>query len=304
MKIALCFIIHYDHILEKEEIWQKWIEPNKDIINIYFHYSNRKKITSPWILKHSLPEKKVYSTSYMNIIPAHIALINYAIQSDYSNQWFCFLTDSCCPIISPRRFRYLFFTYYDKTLMSWRQSWWRTDIHKRANLGLLPKELHLANDPWFILSKKDAQYCLLFIKNQSNLAKTIISGGLANESLFAIILYCNSRLSETISAITHITDWERMTSSTSPYVFCEDSTENGKFIEKELVKNKYSVFIRKINKKFPNKTLEYYIYNYQAQTDKLLKWHEPINKWWVGLFLFSIIIYFVFFGINVYSYII
>ena len=33
MKIALCFIINYEHILNKELIWREWIEPNKDIIN-------------------------------------------------------------------------------------------------------------------------------------------------------------------------------------------------------------------------------------------------------------------------------
>ena len=26
MKIALCVIISYDHILNKEEIWKEWIE--------------------------------------------------------------------------------------------------------------------------------------------------------------------------------------------------------------------------------------------------------------------------------------
>ena len=29
---------------------------------------------------------------------------------DKNNQWFCLLTDSCCPIISPKRFKYLFNT--------------------------------------------------------------------------------------------------------------------------------------------------------------------------------------------------
>jgi hypothetical protein len=288
MKIALCFIIHYEHILEKEEIWRKWIEPNKDIINIYFHYSDRNKINSPWILDHSLPEKNVYKTSYMNVIPAYLALINYAIQADPFNQWFCFLTDSCCPIISPRRFRYLFFTYSDKTILSWRKSWWRTDIHKRANLALLPSELHLANDPWFILSKIDAQYCLLFIQKQDRIVKTIVSGGLANESLFAIILYCKNRLSLVISAVTHITDWTRMTSATSPYVFYESSAENCKFIEDELKKNEYAIFIRKINKEFPDKTLEYYIYEYSTVSDNLLRWREPINRGKITLFILLI----------------
>ncbi len=39
MKVALCFIISYSHILNKEQFWIDWIKPNQDIINIYFHFS-------------------------------------------------------------------------------------------------------------------------------------------------------------------------------------------------------------------------------------------------------------------------
>ena len=46
MKIALCFIINYEHILNKEDIWREWIEPNKDIINVYFFYKDFRKIKS------------------------------------------------------------------------------------------------------------------------------------------------------------------------------------------------------------------------------------------------------------------
>ena len=44
MKVALCFIISYEHILNKEEIWKTWIESNKDIINVYFYYKDINKI--------------------------------------------------------------------------------------------------------------------------------------------------------------------------------------------------------------------------------------------------------------------
>jgi hypothetical protein len=33
MKVALCFIISYDHSLNKEDIWREWTEANADIIN-------------------------------------------------------------------------------------------------------------------------------------------------------------------------------------------------------------------------------------------------------------------------------
>ena len=66
MKIALCFIINYEHILNKEEIWKEWIEHNKDMFNIYFYYKDLKRIKSSWILKHAIPEKYIYETSYFN----------------------------------------------------------------------------------------------------------------------------------------------------------------------------------------------------------------------------------------------
>ena len=43
MKVSLCFIISYNHVLKKEEIWKEWIEYNKDIINIYFYYQDFNK---------------------------------------------------------------------------------------------------------------------------------------------------------------------------------------------------------------------------------------------------------------------
>ena len=44
MKVALCFIISYEHILNKEQLWIDWIKPNQDIINIYFHYKDINKL--------------------------------------------------------------------------------------------------------------------------------------------------------------------------------------------------------------------------------------------------------------------
>jgi hypothetical protein len=194
MKVALCFIINYDHILNKEEVWKEWIEPNKDIINVYFYYNDFKKIKSQWIREHTIPPNYICETSYFHVIPAYLSIIEFAANHDKNNNWFCMLTDSCCPIISPKKFRYLFYNFYNKSIMSWRTAWWNIEFHKRANLSKLPKELHLANDPWFVLKRENVYQILHFIKLKPDLIKTICSGGLANESLFAIILYCYKQL--------------------------------------------------------------------------------------------------------------
>ena len=278
MKIALCFIISYEHILNKEEIWKEWIEPNKDIINVYFFYKDIQKIKSKWILEHTIPNNYIKETSYFYVIPAYVSLMKFGLQDDKKNQWFCFLTDSCCPIISPKKFRYLFYKNYDKSIMSWKTAWWNVQYHKRANLALLPEELHLANDPWFVLKRKNVLQILNLMYKQPKITKTICNGGLANESLFAILLYISIQLNSDnlISSVTHITDWKRMSSPTSPYIFKIADDTSIEFIDTELEKNKYAIFLRKVATSFPDEILKYYIYEENKNTDDLLLLKEPI----------------------------
>jgi len=277
MKVALCFIISYEHILNKEEIWKEWIEPNKDIINVYFYYKDLKKIKSEWIMKHTIPPEYIHETSYYHVIPAYLSIMNFALEHDEINQWFCILTDSCCPIISPKKFRYLFFNYYNRTILSWKKPWWNINFHKRANLALLPEELHLANDPWFVMKRENIIQCLNFINKQPKIVQTICNGGLANESLFAIIMYICKQLENTeqnknavISAVTHTADWNRRASPTSPHLFKEGNETDIQFINKSLKTDKYVMFIRKVAPEFPDTLLREYIYEKSKESDDKL----------------------------------
>ena len=90
MKVALCFIISYKHIVNKEQIWIDWIEPNKDIINVYFHYTNFSLIKSEWIKKHVLPKEFIMHTDYAHVVPAYLSLLLYGLTTDEENKWFCF----------------------------------------------------------------------------------------------------------------------------------------------------------------------------------------------------------------------
>jgi hypothetical protein len=271
MKIALCFIISYDHILNKEHIWRKWIEYNKDIINVYFYYKDITKIQSTWIRERAIPQKKIMKTSYYHVIPAYISILSHASQADTKNQWFCLLTDSCCPIISPIRFRKLFFDNYNKTIMSWKKAWWNIEFHKRANLALLPEDLRLANDPWFVLKKEDVTRIIMYFHMKGDITTTICQGGLANESLFAIILEAYNELKNVVCSVTHITDWSRMTSATSPHVFKEGNELDIKFIENEMKEKKYQMFIRKVAPEFPDNILENYIYDTEFKNDEFIQ---------------------------------
>lgn len=245
-KIALCFTISYDHILVKEELWRRWIEPNRDIINVYFFYKELVKIKSEWIKKHCIPAKYIRKTNYFHVIPAYVSLLRYSLDADPANQWFCFLTDSCCPIISPAKFRELFFANSDKSILKWSAADWNIQFHQRANLRLLKPMYHLKNDPWFVVTREHAIYCLQTMKSNMNLTDLICSGGLANESLFAIILHKQANI---INASSHLMDWSRMTSATSPYIFSHRSNDSA-FISSELEKNPYIMFIRKVTADF------------------------------------------------------
>lgn len=265
MKIALCFIINYQHILNKEYIWKEWIEENKDIINVYFFYKDLRKIKSQWIKEHAIPPNYIFETSYYHVIPAYLSILNFAFKHDEQNKWFCMLTDSCCPIISSKRFRYLFYQYYNQSLFSWKKAWWNPGFHKRANLAKLPKDLWLANDPWFVLTRENVKQVFHFVSTQKKITKTICDGGLANESLFAIIFNFYKELEETnkshiICSISHLADWKRMSSATSPHLFKNADEEDIKFIDTELERNFHAMFIRKVAPEFPDEILRQYIF--------------------------------------------
>ena len=120
-----------------------------------------------------------------------------------------------------------------------------------------------------------------FISTQKKLTKTICDGGLANETLFAIIFKMykeyekdNSRI---LSVSSHIADWNRCSSTTSPHVFKEGNELDLKFIDEELERNFYACFIRKVSTEFPDKILKHYIYNYDREKNNRFILVEPFE---------------------------
>lgn len=255
MKVALCFNVHYKNELVKEKIWKEWAYYNRDIINIYFHYNKKTPIGSQWIKKHVIPPYHIRDTSYYHVVPALMSLLSYAYK-DPSNQWFCLLTDSCAPIMSPAEFRKLFFQYYSSTIFRWYLPNWSIQYQKRANLFKIPQRYHLANDPWFIISREDVFCCLRFTKEK--MYNTIISGIIANESVFAIALEHYSRLKKVINKSSVLCDWERMSSPSSPYVFKWSRTLEK---DKKYIMNSDACFLRKIHSSFPDDILEEKLYS-------------------------------------------
>jgi hypothetical protein len=171
------------------------------------------------------------------------------MQHDRSNQWFCFLTDSCAPLVSPAAFRQRFFAHYQDTFLAWKPAWWDVYWIRRANLHRLPTEFRLANTPWFILQRADAARCLQWVRKHTSTARTIMDGPVANESLFAIVLHATHRLPHVRNEETTLADWSRMPNAMSPYSFEDMSDENRHFLETR--KSKSTLFVRKIGAQFP-----------------------------------------------------
>jgi hypothetical protein len=258
MKVALCFIISYNHILNKEQLWIDWIEPNKDIINVYFHYKDINLIKSPWIKRHTINPKYIQKTTYYNVVPAYMALLSQAFNLDSENMWFSMLTDSCVPIISPEKFRKMFFDHYQASIIKCKPAYWNVTLHRRANLRLFKKEYQLANDPWFTLTRSHVHKCIIFLTQQKDVCSRVNSGGLANESIFAIILQTFQEITNNqrvINESSSFADWKRMSSSTSPYLFKEATDENINVITNLLKENKYALFLRKVDPEFPSDVL-------------------------------------------------
>jgi hypothetical protein len=128
------------------------------------------------------------------------------------------------------------------------------------------------------MKRENVIQCINFTNNRENMTRTICKGGLANESLFAIIMYMCKQLNtkNIISAVSHTADWCRMTNSTSPHLFKSANDQDIKFITNSLSRDKYVMFIRKIAPEFPNEVLKYFIYEHSKNEDNNLVLKEPV----------------------------
>jgi hypothetical protein len=158
----------------------------------------------------------------------------------------------------------LFYKQNETSIFSWSKASWNPDFHKRANLAKISRDLWLANDPWFVITKENVKQVLYFVSTQKTLTKIICDGGLANESLFAIIFKIYKELDNGKNrincSVSHLTDWGRQSSATSPHVFRDGNAADINFLDKELERNPYAMFVRKVAIEFPDSILKHYIY--------------------------------------------
>ena len=258
-KVALCFLISGSHQLNQEALWKKWIHANHDLFHIYFHDDNPLAIHSEWIRTHLLPPRFTVHTSYYHVVPAYLCLLSFALHQDPQTQWFCMLTESCVPIVSPTTFRNRFDAQSNTSLLKWDVAWWNVHFHTRANLAKFSPPLRLAHDPWFVLTRDHVVAVFHWIKKNPMMGKTICQGGLANESFFAVALRHSGILDKPNSGVINktstLTDWARREGPTRPHRFL-GRKEDIDIIETLRKQNPEALFLRKVDASFPEAVLE------------------------------------------------
>jgi hypothetical protein len=185
--------------------------------------------------------------------------------------------------------------------MNWKKAWWNVYMHKRSNLRKLSEEFRLANDPWFIIKREDVQKCIVYSRKNIDIFKLICAGGLANESIFAIILYSMNVLERVKREVTHCVDWSRMSSKTSPHIFREGSTRDTDHINKFLEENHYTLFLRKIHSEFPDQILVNYIYEREKVSEDRVNKLKQIEYGFLFRRVFTKSIKFLFIGFLLFS---
>ena len=106
--------------------------------------------------------------------------------------------------------------------------------------------------------------------------------------------------------VTHAVDWSRMRGPNSPHVFKDGNETDISFLDQFSKKNKYSMFLRKVDKSFPDNLLAKYITDVfndpltinRRKNIRYMEMHMFFMKYRGGLlFIFFI------FGYFLYSYI-
>jgi hypothetical protein len=201
-------------------------------------------------------------TSYYHMVEAYMSSLAFAWHRVPATRWFCLLTQSCVPLVSPAVFRQRFEVDGEVSFLRWSEPWWPVNFHRRANLPSLPAACRLGHDPWFVLTRDDVACCLAFRRQQPALYRHICRGGLANESLFAIALHLGGRLAGVRNQRTTAVDWSRRTSATSPYTFRNDKDHLPRdvaFVRLQQQEHPCLLFLRKVAPDYPDTLLDEFI---------------------------------------------
>jgi hypothetical protein len=283
MKLALCWQLAGSHQLAHEALWRDWIDgfdaamadaraeqgaaADETSVNTYCQYGNVRgqatydKIRSPWLRSKCIPTQYSRPTSYTHVTESLFSLLLFALRHDEANEWFLLLTETCVPVVRPaemaRRFRS---ALGERSIVTAQPAHWDVQMHKRANLRLLPPSLRLANDPWAVYARRHVRQFMDFASDAQTAATfgTIVAGGIANESVFAVVLEVMQERDgpRHVNAASTLSDWARRSSPTSPHVFRDATDVELLALRRLLQLNRHSLVLRKVAASFPRSQIE------------------------------------------------
>ncbi len=160
-QIALCFLVTKD--LVNLKVWEEWWKGHEHLINIYAHFSTKKNVTQPILLKNRVDP---INTKWgdVSLVYAEAKLYKKATLTQ-SNQFCILLSETCIPV---RPFAYIYkrlFRDPNRGILHYR----RIDNFKHQTepfitntfcnslieeLGFKGNKVY-ASDQWKILSRKN-----------------------------------------------------------------------------------------------------------------------------------------------------
>ena len=264
---TFCFLVTQD--LTKEHIWREWFAglerlQFKYAIVVHCSLSHKEKIKSAWLKQWFMPDGCMRPTAWGWLVGAMMSMYDHAVQTQPA-EWYTLHSDTCVPMVSPEKFVEIFNKHKQHSFVSYEKIWWNPKIVNRANLRMLPPQMHLVHSQWCIFCHEDLSQMVNLSKTNEQIKNTLAivsSGHTADESYAAILLFNINRLKNVIKKQTTLVDWKRTPNGNNPYRFDGWSIYDVESV-REIRKTKANeyMFMRKVAPAFPDDVLRKHIFD-------------------------------------------
>ena len=95
-KIALCFLTYEN--LSQPKLWRKFIDNNKDRLNVYIHNKNDFVEDEYQLNQYCIQNRVPTKYSHKSVVEAELTLFKEAHKHDAANAFFILLSDKCVPL--------------------------------------------------------------------------------------------------------------------------------------------------------------------------------------------------------------
>jgi hypothetical protein len=262
---TFCFLLTAD--LKKEHIWREWFDRLQQLqfrfaIVVHCSLSHKDNVRSEWLRQYFLPDSCMRPTAWGWIVHALMSMHEYALQT-HPSEWYTLHSESCVPMVSPERFVEKFNKYKQNSFVPYEKIWWNPSTVKRANLIMLPPQMHLVHATWCILCHEDLSQMVNLSKTNENIKKifsTLASGYIGDESYVAVLLFNINNCVNVIKKSTTLADWKRTPNGNNPHTFIKWTPQDEAIVREncKTTPNEY-MFMRKISPAFPDDVLRKHI---------------------------------------------